>query len=1360
MRRILYLLAAISGTLWCLLLSSAANAQTDLQKQEFFEAKIRPVLVEHCYKCHNSHGKQGGDLTLDFRQGLRKGGFSGPTIVLDDINSSPLLQSLKHQNELRMPKDGAKLSAQVIADFEKWIRDGAFDPRDKAPTAAELDAAISWKAVLQRRTKWWSFQPVANPGLPSLRSSSNHPVDLFIRQRLQQEKLPSAESAEALTLLRRVSFALTGLPPTLELIEKYGQDLNDDAYEALVDELLASPKFGEHWARHWMDVIRFTDSHGSEGDPAIPFTYRYRDYLIRAFNQDVSYMQLVREHIAGDLLENPRFNQEGTLNESLIGAGHYRFVPHGFSPVDPVAELITFNDNQVDVISKAFLGLTVSCARCHDHKFDAISQQDYYRFFGIFDNLRPALRSADTPAILEQDKAKLKSLKQEIKVVMARNWMKTADQLPELLRRDSAQTGRWLKQIEAAKENSQTSPLFEFQQLQSLEGEELSSRWKELQQQWMAARQKEQDFFAQDLGRRWDLSDPTQAAEWIKTGNGTHHQISAPGSFSVLVSGEQILDNIHEGGIYTHGLSTRHNGILQSPEFPIDFQKMWFRYAGAGGVRARPAVENYPRVLGLLYKGNEPNSITPQWQQHDMVFFTGNSAHFELATAGDLPIERKNNDRSWWGITDFVVTREGQTAPENTPNRLAALFQDDITSWDELIQAYRETLKAAIQAWAENRLTDQQARFLGFFVRNNLLPNHLSNNPAAEPLVKQYRAIDNTLPVPTRVPGVIDRHGVDHPLWVRGNPKVLADDVPRGFLEAFGQSRYDTSGSGRLELAADLTKPDNPLVGRVIANRIWHYLFGRGIVPTPDNFGRLGQQPTHPYLLDYLVQYMAKHDWSFKQTIKHIVLSHTYRQSSVNNKTDSDQASTLLAQFPINRLDAEAIRDAILQSSGLLESRMYEGSVNGGSNRRSLYVAIRRNNIDPFMRAFDFPDPTTTMGARNNTNVPAQSLTLLNSELVINRAKAFADSVLNDAAYPQQADKIANMFLRTLSRPPSAQELAASQDFLATLIRDNEEQHTEIAKLNQLLNRSTQQRNAIITPVRQRLLELAKEGKQPNVELPAPLHAWDFQEGEEVLTDGVNGLKLELKNGARIEDGALLLQGGNAYAQSGPLSKNVDEKTLAAVVQLDNLQQRGGGVINIQTSNGVIFDAIVYGERDVQLWMPGSNGFVRTQTVDGPAETAALTQPVHIAITYQKDGTITMYRNGEAYGKPYVSSGLQSYVGANSTINLGLRHSPPGGNHNLTGRIVRAELYDQVLTADAIKGIATGQNYYVPEKLVLESLSEAQRSEVELLGQQIKKIQETLVFIRPPATNVDPTRQAWHDFAQSLYNLKEFIFIR
>jgi len=291
-------------------------------------------------------------------------------------------------------------------------------------------------------------------------------------------------------------------------------------------------------------------------------------------------------------------------------------------------------------------------------------------------------------------------------------------------------------------------------------------------------------------------------------------------------------------------------------------------------------------------------------------------------------------------------------------------------------------------------------------------------------------------------------------------------------------------------------------------------------------------------------------------------------------------------------------------------------------------------------------------------------------------------------------------------------------------------------------------------------MEEVKNGDKPQAEVPQPLHIWNFREGDDVLKDTVNGLRLSLHNGALIEGGALALKGGNAYARSGALTKDVAEKTLSAVVQLDNLDQKGGGVINIQTTNGIIFDAIVYGERDSRLWMPGSNGFARTEHVAGPAEEAALTQPVHLAITYKKDGSIAMFRNGEPYGKPYVSSGLQTYQGTNSIINLGLRHSPPGGNHNLTGKIFRAALYDQILSENAIKGLATGESFFVSEKLIREALTETQLNQIDVLAQQIDNLQSTLAGMRRPETNVTPTRQAWHDFAQSLFNLKEFIFIR
>ena len=272
---------------------------------------------------------------------------------------------------------------------------------------------------------------------------------------------------------------------------------------------------------------------------------------------------------------------------------------------------------------------------------------------------------------------------------------------------------------------------------------------------------------------------------------------------------------------------------------------------------------------------------------------------------------------------------------------------------------------------------------------------------------------------------------------------------------------------------------------------------------------------------------------------------------------------------------------------------MYEGSANGASNRRSIYVVIARNNIDPFLRAFDFPDPTTTMGARNTTNVPAQSLTLLNNEQVISRARLFADSVFSNADLSTDTDKINNMFLRALGRNATTEEVAASRQYLEALIRDIEEQEAEIVKLNEFLDTASKQRESILAPIRQRLTEAAMKDNNKR----APTCAW-VRGGEEGLTDQINGLKLDLINGAHIADGALILKSPRAFARSGKVSKDVSEKTLAAVVQLDNLDQQGGGVINIQSSNGIIFDAIVYGERDSRLWMPGSNGFVRTQRVN------------------------------------------------------------------------------------------------------------------------------------------------------------------
>ncbi len=397
----------------CLLILSAisTNAQADTGGTEFFETRIRPVLVEHCYACHNSSETTEGDLALDFRQGLVDGGSGGVLIVPGDPAKSRLIAILKHEIEgLEMPEDGPKLDAKIVADFEKWIADGASDPRNEPPSADEIANVTSWEATLERRKKWWSFQPIESPALPV---GDGNPIDELIRAKLKEIGLSPARPADPSILIRRLYFTLIGLPPTpgelSEWTTRYtlAKTAPSTVTVALVDHLLASKQFGPRWARHWMDWIRYAESHGSEGDPEMKNAWMYRDYLIRALNDDIPYDQLVREHLAGDLMDNPRINEELGLNESLLGTIQLRMVFHGFSPTDALDEKVRFVDDQVNAISKAFLGLTVSCARCHDHKFDAISQADYYAMFGMFAACRPGRSIADTLDLLNKNRDEL-----------------------------------------------------------------------------------------------------------------------------------------------------------------------------------------------------------------------------------------------------------------------------------------------------------------------------------------------------------------------------------------------------------------------------------------------------------------------------------------------------------------------------------------------------------------------------------------------------------------------------------------------------------------------------------------------------------------------------------------------------------------------------------------------------------------------------------------------------------------------------------------------------------------------------------------------------------------------------------------
>jgi len=404
------------------------------EQTEFFEVEIRPLLADNCFQCHSSRIETPfGGLRLDSREGLLTGGDSGPAIVPGDPFNSSLVQRIQGRPVL-MPPTGA-LDPPAVASLIEWVEMGAPWPERLVESVNGTPDPSEPFDLEKRRRAHWAWQPVEFSEPPAVRNDAwpREAVDRFIFAALEEAGLEPASPADRHTLIRRLSFDLLGLPPTLAEVAQFVSDTAPTAYADVVDRYLASPRFGERWARHWMDLFRYSESHGSEGDPDIPFAWRYRDYLIRAFNSDVPYDQLIREHLAGDLLPTPRLNLEDRLNESIIGTAHFRLVEHGYQPVDPWEDRVKWADNQVDVVSKAFLGLTVSCARCHDHKFDAISQKDYYSTFGTLYGARPTQRAIDDPALLDTNRQALATLKVEIRNRLADAWLESADTVPARL---------------------------------------------------------------------------------------------------------------------------------------------------------------------------------------------------------------------------------------------------------------------------------------------------------------------------------------------------------------------------------------------------------------------------------------------------------------------------------------------------------------------------------------------------------------------------------------------------------------------------------------------------------------------------------------------------------------------------------------------------------------------------------------------------------------------------------------------------------------------------------------------------------------------------------------------------------------
>lgn len=1066
-------------------------------QREFFEKKVRPVLVEHCFKCHSHDAKKlRGGLFLDSRAAILQGGDNGPALVPGQPEKSRLVEALHYKNpDLQMPPE-SKLPAAVIADLEKWVKDGAPWPGDSGKVAAKGAFDLA-----KRKQDHWAWQPVKAAPPPAVKDKAwpRDPIDAFLLAKLEEKNLKPAAPADRRTLIRRLSFDLVGLPPTPAEVEAFVKDASPQALENLVDGLLARPQFGERWGRHWLDLTRYAESRGHEFDYNNPNAYQYRDYVIRALNGDVPYNQFVIEHLAGDLLAKPRLHPQQGFNESIIGTGFYFMGEQIHSPVDTTSDKADRFDNTIDVIGKTFLGLTVACARCHDHKFDAISTKDYYALFGFLESSSYRQVAFDTLEHNRRIAGELADLRTRARKAMQKELADAAQPgltaMPEYLRAsrevfagakveviatkhklDLELLKRWQAHLAlAAKDENEPLHLLALVVTQpDMTKEKLTAHLTRTEARIIKS--------ARTLAELDVVADYRQADPeiWLTDGFAFGPGVMEPGMLRLTNDGGKpgvafaefgaaVADRAWDGlkpaaGVDGEpgrlGKTFRSGRSLRTPSFTVLPGRVFYLVRGAAFVNA--GVDGHVMQEGPLH-GQLVQSINTggkfQWVEHNLKPYAGKRAFLEFTpTPG----------------TDFAIALvvQGATAPDafqttspwvietvkdiGEPARLLALYPKMFAAIT--LHLRNDTFHTAGPAPEIVRMTNW------LFLQGKLL--------AADPAAVEKRVREAAAPFVAEeaklvaqikkesllAPGILDGSGVDESVYIRGSYKAPGDKVPRRFLEALGGKKplEVEKGSGRLELAQQITDPNvNPLIARVMVNRLWHHLFGRGIVASTDNFGVLGDRPTHPELLDHLADRFVKEGWSLKKMIRNLVLTRAYQMSNQRDQAAeaADPENLLLHRANLRRLEGEAIRDAMLAVSGRLDARQFgppvpvnltafqdgrgkpaSGPVDG-NGRRSVYLSVRRNFLPQFFLAFDMPTPFSTVGRRTVSNVPAQALILLNDPFVHQQADLWARRTLKEKQTPQE--RIAFMYESAFSRPPTAFESWNCLAFLENQARLN-----------------------------------------------------------------------------------------------------------------------------------------------------------------------------------------------------------------------------------------------------------------------------------------------------------------------------------
>ncbi len=954
-----------------------------------FKRDIEPIFSQRCHHCHGP-GQAAGGLRLDLRESALKGGASGPAIVPGDSSASRLIDLVSGTGGMVMPLQGEPLSADLVDRLRAWIDQGASWPAEDAGEDLGLQAEGKGH---------WSFQEIGDPAVPKAGNPDRvrNPIDSFVLEALEKRGLQPSPRASRETLVRRLHLDLLGLPPTPAQVEAFVSDPLPNAYERLVRQLLASPHYGERWARHWLDLARYADSDGFEKDRPRPHAWRYREWVIEAINRDLPYDRFVIEQMAGDLLPNA-----GT--EQRVATGFHRnTLTNREGGVDKEQFRIEQIVDRTNTTASVFLGLTMACAQCHDHKYDPLSQQEYYELFAFLNEAE----EKNIPATLEPELEAYRRAR--------RDW----DLRQEML---------------AGKMEAARKPLVEelTPKLADWEARNpypLLGQWRVLDPlSFTATDSKETELVKQEDGSLLARGDNPAHNNYKVEVRSSLAGITA---FRIEALKDPTLPNSGPGRA-AQGEFGLTEVTIEVPPGEAGKEPRKLEIDSAVALQELDGFEVSRAVDREEVTGWSPGGLDGPNHNRQIVVILKEDAGSASGTTFNFKLEQRLGDHRTMGRFRLSAT----TAPRTSLKSLVPIDVERVLAVEPKDRSAEQT--ALLLDYA----VDQQPRMREW---HSALEGHHKAMPQV-PDTQAQTIAQNPDPPKTHI-------------HARGDFLRKGRQVMPGTPGVLPPLRWRGERPDRLDLARWLVDPANPLTSRVEVNRVWERLFGRGLVATSDDFGTRGETPSHPELLDWLSREFVNLGWSRKDLIETIVLSSTYQQSSQVDpellKTDPNNVwLTRQGRF---RVESEVTRDLFLAVGDLLERRVGGRSIRpplpkdvakvGYSSgikwpesqgtdkyRRGLYIHFQRTVPYPMLMTFDSPDSNTACIRRTRSNTPLQALTLLNDDVFFDCARSFAKKITSEVKSTDK-DRLRYAFRRALAREPDPVEMS-----VLTKLLDDQEQ--------------------------------------------------------------------------------------------------------------------------------------------------------------------------------------------------------------------------------------------------------------------------------------------------------------------------------